>query len=79
MKQNQLNTLSGITLVIDSSFLLGIIGAIIGAGIYIGILEIRFQRVERHPFLRAIRDLQHEQLVDMARDMLRRDNNNASR
>lgn len=75
MKQNQLNTLTDITLVIDSSFLIGIISAITVISIYVGILEYRFRQVEKHPFLRAIKDLQNEQLIDMARGFLRRDNN----
>jgi hypothetical protein len=75
MKQNQLNKLTDITIVIDSGSLMYLIGAIIGIGIYVGILEYRFRKVENHTFLRAIRDLQREQIVDMARNMLRRDNN----
>ncbi len=79
MKTNHLIILSDINFTIDLGLLLGIFTSIAIMATYIGILEYRFRKVEKHPFLRAIKQLQDDQLIDMARGMLRRDNNSASR
>jgi hypothetical protein len=73
MKTKQLIILSDINFTIDLGILIGIFTSIAIMATYIGILEYRFRRVEKHPFLRAIKQLQDEQLIDMARAMLRRD------
>jgi hypothetical protein len=62
-----------ITVVIGPELTAVIIGFIIAGATYIGILEYRFRRVENHPLLRILRQIQDEQLLDIARRLLQGD------
>ncbi len=64
------------TIEIDTAALVAFILVAIGAASYIAVLEYRFRRLENHPFLRGLRRLQEEQMVDLARTLLRRGEDN---
>lgn len=78
MKQSYNCLLPVITIEIDAGALIAIISAIIIISIYVGILEYRFRRLENHPFLKGLRQLEEEQMMDLARGLLKRGENNAN-
>jgi hypothetical protein len=73
MQKTQSRELALITIEIDSNALITIIGAIIAIAVYVGILEYRFRRVEKHPFIRGLREIQDDQLMDVARKLIKGD------
>jgi hypothetical protein len=60
-----------ITIEIDSNALIAIITAIIIIAVHVAVLEYRFRRVEKHPFIRGLREIQDEQLMDLARKLIK--------
>jgi hypothetical protein len=68
--RHQLVVVSVITIEIDSSALIAIIIAVVGIIGYVTVLEYRFRRVENHPFIKGLRQIQDEDLMDLARSLL---------